>query len=284
MSPTLKKLLALSAIVVGFCLGVLLMRSASLSAFIWLFGLVCLTFAIYFWRAPLLAFWRKKTGEWSNDIRQLGLWLSLAFTRNRDAHATATMAHQQHFLQGRIMSPMNLFVIAGAAITLLPLVGGFQEWRINRVKHERDAPCSDMELSRRDNGEFRTTRAACAALGETTESAFQWRTRAIEAEAARIRDIAQIREETELARRAEMARRQRAAESNERQRRRQNESITSALGGPSPDLARSLCELSGATDCSAAGSTAPSGEPAAAGDLPDGAGGAADNPGSSTTR
>jgi hypothetical protein len=224
-------------------------------------------------RESLRFWWARKTAEWRNDVRMLGLWLKLAFTRKRDAQATATMAHQQQFLQGRIADPVNVIMIAVVAVVMLPLVGGFQEWRINRVKAERDAPCSDREVSRDDDGNFRTRREACAALGATAEAALDWRNRAIEAEAARIRDVARITQENELARIAEMERRARVAATTERQRRRQNEAITAALGGPSPDLDRSLCELAGRVDCAGAGSETGSTSPAdASGVLGEGGG------------
>lgn len=240
----------------AFILGILLIRTG-LGIMGWMFFLaVIATGAFLAWsnRAALRLWWARKTTEWSNDVRKLRLWLQLAFTPKRDAQATATMVHQQQFLQGRMMDPVNLIMIAGAAIVLLPLVGGFQEWRINNVKRERDAPCSDVEVSRNDDGEFRTHRQACSALGATIESALDWRNRAIEAEAARIRDVARITQESELARVAEQERRSRMAATTERQRRRQNEAITAALGGPSPDLNRSLCELAGSVDCAATGS------------------------------
>jgi hypothetical protein len=220
-------------------------------------------------RASLRLWWARKTAEWRNDIRKFGLWWKLAFTRNRDAQATATMVHQQQFLQGRVMDPVNLITIAVVAIVLLPLVGGFQEWRINNVKRERDAACSDNEVERNRDGDFRTRRQSCAALGATIESARDWRDRAIEAEAARIRDVARIQQENELARIAEMERRERAAATTDRQRRRQNEAITAALGGASPDLDRSLCELAGRVDCAATGSSAGATAPAPASAVPD---------------
>lgn len=254
-------------IAAAFVLGVLLLRTG-LDIFGWLVVVsVVLVGAALVWinREALRFWWARKMAEWRNDVRMLGLWLKLAFTRKRDAQATATMAHQQQFLQGRIADPVNVIMIAVAAVVLLPIVGGFQEWRINRVKAERDAPCSDREVSRDDDGNFRTRREACAALGATAEAALDWRNRAIEAEAARIRDVARITQEGELARIAEMERRERVAATTERQRRRQNEAITAALGGPSPDLDRSLCELAGRLDCAETGGAAGSTSPADAG-------------------
>lgn len=239
----------------AFVLGVLLIRTG-LGILGWLFLFSIITMgAIIAWRnrSALRFWWARKTTEWNNDIRKLRLWLQLAFTPKRDAQATATMVHQQQFLQGRMMDPVNLIMIAVAAIVLLPLVGGFQEWRINNVKRERDAPCSETEVSRNSDGDFRTRRQSCSALGATIESALDWRNRAIEAESARIRDVARITQENELARIAEQERRARVAATTERQRRRQNEAITAALGGPSPDLDRSLCELAGRVDCAETG-------------------------------
>jgi len=261
-------------IAIAFVVGVLVLRTGSA-----IFGVIMLAvalafFAFFAWnnRAKIRVMWARKVTEWQSDVKQLRLWLKLAFTRNRDARATATMAHQQQFLQGRIADPVNMIMIAAVAVIALPLVGGFQEWRIGRVKAERDAPCNDRELSRDSDGEFRTSREACASLGATAEVASEWRTRAIEAEAARIRDVARIRMENDLATRAEQARRVRSEASQTRQRRRQDEAIASAIGGPAPDLERSLCELAGGSDCGATGSG--SADPApVAGDLSSGAAG-----------
>lgn len=263
-------------IAAAFVLGVLIIRTG-LSIFGWLFLLAVIAIAVSMaWinREALRFWWARKTAEWKNDTRKLGLWLKLAFTRNRDAQATATMAHQQQFLQGRVMDPINVIMIAVIAVVLLPIVGGFQEWRINNVKRERDAPCSEREVSRDDDGDFRTRREACSALGATAEAALDWRNRAIEAEAARIRDVARITQESELARVAEQERRARVAATTERQRRRQNEAITAALGGPSPDLDRSLCELAGRIDCAETGSPAGSTTPTDASGVSSESGGA----------
>jgi len=254
------------SIAAAFLLGVLLIRTG-IHLIGWLFCAAVLSLGFFLaWRnrVSLRRWWARKTTEWHNDVRKLKLWLQLAFTRNRDAHATATMVHQQQFLTGRMMDPVNLIMIAVVAVVLLPIVGGIQEWRINNVKRERDAACSDREVTRDRDGEFRTRRQSCAALGATAEAALDWRNRAIEAEAARIRDVARIQQENELARIAEMERRERMTQTTERQRRRQNEAITAALGGPSPDLDRSLCELAGGVDCTGTGSEAGAAEPPAA--------------------
>lgn len=245
-------------IAAAFVLGVIMLRASSGIAGLLFLTAVFAVAASMAWinRAALRFWWARKIAEWKNDTRKLGLWLQLAFTRNRDAQATATMVHQQQFLQGRVMDPVNVIMIAVVAVVLLPIVGGIQEWRINNVKRERDAPCSEREVSRDDDGNFRTRREACSALGATAEAALDWRNRAIEAEAARIRDVARVTQENELARVAEQERRQRVAATTERQRRRQNEAITAALGGPSPDLDRSLCELAGRVDCAGTGSEA----------------------------
>jgi hypothetical protein len=269
------------AIAIAFAaiLGFLLLRTG-FAIFGWLMIVaIVLVGAFLAWRnrASLRLWWARKTTEWRNDARTLRFWLQLAFARKRDAQATAAMAHQQHFLQGRAMDPVNMIVIATVAVVALPIIGGIQEWRINRVKAERDAPCSDVEVSRNRNGEFRTRRQACSALGATIESALDWRNRAIEAEATLIRDIARIRQENELARIAEMERRERAARTSDRQRRRQNEAITAALGGPSPDLDRSLCELAGRVDCAATGSETGA-TPTAGPDSVSGESGRADEP------
>src|SRR5262249_49163121 len=52
---------------------------------------------------------QNKLREWATDFKQLHLWTKLALTSDRDAEATAAMAHQQHFLAGRLMSPLNIF-------------------------------------------------------------------------------------------------------------------------------------------------------------------------------
>lgn len=214
-----------------------------------------------------------KLREWSTDVQQLWMWLRLAFQRERDDHDVAAMAHQQRFLEGRMMSPLNLIRFAGIlAIVALFSGGGLlvQEWRISRLKQERDAPCSPRELSRNRDGEFRTSRAACAALGATNEVAAEWRTRAEEEREARETQVASIRAETAAEIQRQQAAAQRRAELNARQRRRENEGIEAALGGPPPDLERSLCELAGRSDCGAAGTDAGGDAAPAPSPVPDG--------------
>lgn len=215
-----------------------------------------------------------KLVEWKSDARQLGLWLKLAFTPRRDVHQTATMAHQMAFLSGRVMSPMNLFAVAALAVALLPLLFGFEEWRISNIKGERDRACSGRELSKDHGGNYQTTREACADLGRTQESAIAWRARAQEEASAHRRDVEQVRSEGDAAVTRERQRRQRDNAALERQRRRDNETISSAFGGAAPDLERSLCELAGQGDCPATGTGgAGSGAPAANG-VPGGPSGA----------
>lgn len=238
----------------------------------WLRSLVWLGLAFFAWRVveypgSWVGWLRIKLREWSADVRQLWLWAGLAFKPGRTAIDTATMAHQQQFLQGRIMSPMNIF-------TVLPLVlalggvsfGAFNGWRVDRLKDARDAPCSERELSQTDAGAFRTTRAACAQLGATNEVAQQWRERAEQVEQDWSRDVRSIREETA----AEIARLQRQTQARvavaTNQRRRTNEGIEAALGGEPPNLERSLCELAGHVDCGpASGSDGATGAPASDG-------------------
>lgn len=222
-----------------------------------------------------LGWLRVRVREWGNDARQLGLWARLAFTPGRDQGATAAMAHQHQFLQGRIMSPMNIF-------TVLPLVlalggvsfGAFNGWRVDRIKAQRDAPCSERELTRGRDGEFNTTREACAALGATAEVTAEW-----EAYATRLKDerdgiAARVRaeaaQELERARASEERRRAAAA----RMRRRENETVETALGGGAPDLERSLCELAGRLNCEATADRLASPPPAAASSVPSVDGGA----------
>lgn len=257
--------------IVLFIVAVLVMRGLIGSA-VWIVALAALAFFGWIYRDRISAFVRRKLGEWQNDLKQLGLWTRLAFTRNRDAHATATMTHQMQFLQGRMMSPMNLFAIA--ALVIFCGIGGlsFEEWRIGRLKRERDAPCAEHEVERNDRGDFRTTRAACAALGATQESARAWRARAIEEEAGRIRDVATARLESDEQLRLAQQRIERTEAAQRRQRRRDNEAIASAIGGPAPDLDRSLCELAGRVDCTASGSEAGSAAPTPADGLPSAAG------------
>lgn len=208
---------------------------------------------------------RIKLREWAADIRQLGLWAQLAFKPRRDALDTATMAHQHQYLRGRFMSPMNIF-------TVLPLIlalggtayGAFSGWRIDRLKDQRDAPCSARELTQNEEGEFRTTRASCAQLGATNAVAAEWRDRAGEIEREHNQAVARIREETaaEIARQQQIAQRRTAITAQ--QRRRVNEGIEASLGGQSPDLERSLCELAGRVDCvPAAGADQPAASPPA---------------------
>jgi hypothetical protein len=229
---------------------------------------------LYFYRVPVRIAISAKLAEWRSDVRQLGLWLTLAFKRKRDAQATAAMAHQQAFLSGRIMSPMNLFAVAAFCVVGSLGAVGFEEWRIARLKRQMNAPCSTTELSLNRSGEFRTSRQSCAALGATLGVAVQWRDRARDIEALRVADHARIAADIEAAEIVERDRRARSAQSQARQRRRQNEAITAALGGPAPDLERSVCELAGANDCGPAGS-GDGGADAAAGAVPDDAGGAA---------
>lgn len=258
----------------AFIVGVVMIRIGSQ-----IFGSVMLTLivvaaAFVAWnnRAKIRVWWQRKQTEWASDAKQLGLWLKLATTRNRDAHATATMAHQQQFLQGRIADPVNLIGIAAVAVLLLPLVGGFQEWRINRVKAERDAPCSEHEITRNRDGHFQTGREACASLGATAEAATEWRERAITAEAAHVRDVATARLEGERALQLERNRRQRASATTIRQGRRDNEALTSAIGGGAPDLERSLCELTGREPCDATGSSPGTSAPTGPASVPTNAG------------
>lgn len=251
-----KKQLAITAAVILLVAIVLAVRGVGVWGYAWFASVVIIASLCWWKRDEITIFFRRKFTEWRNDAKQLGLWISIAFQKDRDAHSTATMTHQMQFLQGRLMSPMNLFAIAAVVIVIGMSGCGIQEWRIKRVKAERDAPCARHEILRNGNGNFRTGRASCASLGAEIESARGWRNRAIEAEAGRIRDVARIQMETELARNAELTRRVRQAASNDRQRRRQNEAITAALGGPSPDLERSLCELAGDGECAATGSSA----------------------------
>lgn len=265
-------------ILLAFIVSVALLRTGA-EIFGWMMmTLVAGAAAFLAWRnrASIRVWWHRKLGEWSSDSKQLGLWLKLAFTQNKTPHATATMAHQQQFLAGRIMSPLNLFPIAIVAVLALPLVGGVQEWRINNVKRERDAPCSDRELTRNDRGNYRTSRAPCAALAETALSARAWRNRAIAAESAHVRDVASARLEGQESLQREIARRQRAEASSARQRRRDNEALTSAIGGRAPDLERSLCELAGREPCSTTGADAGASPPAAPVSVPSGTGDASD--------
>jgi hypothetical protein len=236
-------------------------------------AIVALTF-----RVRILIWLRAKLAEWASDVKQLGLWLHLAFRRKRDAHETAAMAHQQQFLSGRIMSPMNLFAIA--AVCVIGSVGavGFEEWRIGRIKRERDAACSQRELTLNSAGRYQTSRASCSALGATLGVAAQWQTRANSIEALRNQDHARLRDESAAALVLENQRRVRANASLNRQRRRQNEAIVAALGGPAPDLERSVCELAGGVDCAGSVTARDPGAPVAA-DLPVGPDSAGDAPG-----
>jgi len=264
----MKKIIVGSAFVFGFVFVFLLLRGL-VSAALTLLTVVCVVLVLIRFQAPIKRWFGGKLTEWQSDWKQLGLWVQLAFKRDRDAHATATMAHQQQFLAGRIMSPMNLFGLA--AIALVGSVGaiGIQEWRIGRLKDERDAPCSSRELSLNDRGEYRTTRESCSALGATLGVAVQWQERAAEIEAQRNADIETARADGERALQVERDRRARFEQSQARQRRRNNEAITAALGGPAPDLERSVCELAGGVDCSAATVVDP-GASAPAGALPSG--------------
>ena len=258
-----------------FVFGVMVLMNAEP----WQLGAFMIVDALLAWawihRDEVRGFFAVKLTEWRNDIKQLGLWTRLAFARRRSSLETATMTHQMQFLQGRIMSPMNLFFVAAVAVLLVPLTLFGQEWRISRIKAQARAECSEHELTRNAEGRYLTDRQACADLGAQREAAQGWRTRAIEAEARAIRDVAQIREENRLAAIAEQQRRVRQAALSERVRRRQDETITAALGGPSPDLERSLCELAGDRECDPAEpatanptTPAPGSVPAGSGDDP----------------
>lgn len=262
-----------ACIIVAFVTGVLLIRGLEIAGWFCVAATLAL-FVIFGWskRAVLRAWWLRKINEWKNDARAVGLWFKLALSSNKDKHATATMAHQQAFLTGRLMSPMNLFPLAIGAILLLPLIGGIQEWRINRVKAERDAPCSEREISRNDDGEFRTHREACATLGDTIEAAHSWRARAHTLEAQLIHDVAAATLEGQEALQRETNRRERAAATARRQGRRNNESIASTIGAGPPNLERSVCELAGGVDCAATGPAASTAAPAVTGDLSSGTG------------
>lgn len=235
--------------------------------------LVGLVVKIGMYEGSWRGWWTIKLREWATDIQQLWLWLQLAFKRERDDHDVVTMLHQQRFLEGRMASPLNLLRFAGILLIVLFVSGGLnfvQEWRIARVKRERDAPCSPMELSRDRQGDFRTSRASCAALGATNEVAAEWRARAEEERAQRETQVASIRAETAAEIQRQQAAAQRRAELAARQRRRENEGIEAALGGPPPDLERSLCELAGRSDCGSAGTDAGGDAAPAPSAVPDG--------------
>ena len=271
----MKKIIVGSAFVFGFIFMFLLLRGL-VSAALTLLTLFCVALVLIRFQAPIKRWLGAKLTEWRSDWKQLGLWVQLAFKRDRDAHATATMAHQQQFLAGRIMSPMNLFGLA--ALALVASVGaiGIQEWRIGRLKDERDAPCSSRELSLNDRGEYRTTRESCSALGATLGVAVQWQERAAAIEAQRDADIETARADGERALQIERDRRARVEQSQARQRRRNNEAITAALGGPAPDLERSVCELAGGVACDGA-AAGDAGSGAAAGAVPSGSSDAANS-------
>lgn len=264
-----------AAIVTTFALGVLLLHGLNLGSILVTAALIAVAVVIFMNRVRCRIWLAAKFNEWRNDVRQLGLWLSLAFRRNRDRSATAAMAHQQAFLTGRLMSPMNLFAVA-ALIIVGGLAGlGIEEWRIYRLKRERDAPCSARELSLNGDGRFRTSRMSCSALGATLGVAVQWQERASELEALNTANIETVRAEGEAQLNTERARRRRAERLAARQRRRENEAIVSAYGGLPPDLERSVCELAGGVDCGPAGSVGGATATPAA-DLPVGTGDAGD--------
>lgn len=223
-------------------------------------------------RAAAPHWFKGKVQEWANDLRQLRFWVENAFKPNRDAQATAAMAHQHQFLSGRMLSPINVFTVAPLILALVfACLSMFSMWRAHKAEEDRDAPCSDLELSVNGKGEYRTTRAACAALGATNAVAVQWRDQAKRLADEHQRDIDQVRAETasEIARLQAAAQRRQAA--SRQQGRRINEAIEAALGGAPPDLDRSLCELAGQVDCGVSDPGAgPS--PAAPAIVPDGAG------------
>jgi hypothetical protein len=222
---------------------------------IWLwFGLLLLAIAVLTKVGMFEGTWRGwfkvKLREWSTDLRQLWMWARLAFKPKRDDQDVAAMAHQARFLDGRTLSPVNIFTYLPLILGVLGVLTiGVDQWRIDRVKKERDAPCSARELTQRSDGEYRTSRASCAQLGATNEVAREWMELAEQAEAQRDAEVTRIRDEmaaTIARQQAEAQRRQALAA---RQRRRENEGIEAALGGGAPDLERSLCELAGRADC-----------------------------------
>lgn len=206
-------------------------------------------------RVSIIAWVRFKIREWATDVKQLWFWARLAFKPKRDDHDVAAMAHQARFLDGRALSPVNIFTYLPLIFGVLGVLTiGIDQWRIDRVKKERDAPCSARELTQRSSdGEYRTSRASCAQLGATNEVARAWAERAVQAEEQRDAEVTRIREETAatIARQQAEAQRQQALAA--RQRRRVNESIEAGFGAGPPDLERSLCELSGAVDCAGTG-------------------------------
>lgn len=215
-------------------------------------GALVFMFNVVRYRGSWRGWLRIKLREWATDIKQLWMWARLAFKRKRDDQDVAAMAHQARFLDGRMLSPVNTFTYLPLIIGIVGLAAvGIDQWRIDRIKRERDAPCSQRELSQDDAGQFRTSRASCAQLGATNEVAQQWRQRAENVELEWARDVQSIRDETadEIAR-LQQAAQQRVAASTQ-QRRRINEGIEAALGGGPPDLERSLCELAGNADCGA---------------------------------
>lgn len=269
----MKQYIPALCIALAFVAGVMLLRAVA-GWMIVTTIIAAIAIFLFIFRTQVSIWARAKLAEWKSDVRAVWLWMKLAFKSKRDASATATMAHQQAFLSGRLMDPVNLIMIAVVAILALPLLGGFYEWRINRVKRERDAPCSNTELSLDRNGHYRTSREACATLGETLIVAVQWRDRATELQAQREQDLQNIDRERREAEALDRDRRARARREEGRQRRRQNEAITAALGGPAPDLERSVCELAGASDCGPSGAANVDGG-AATDAVPSGSGGAA---------
>lgn len=228
--------------------------------------------------------WLKvKFREWGTDIRQLWLWARLAFKPKRDDQDVAAMAHQARFLDGRTLSPVNIFTYLPMILGVLGMLTiGIDQWRIDRVKKERDAPCSERELSQRGDGEYRTSRASCAQLGATNEVAREWARRATEAEQTRDAEVTRIREETAATIARQQAEAQRRQALAARQRRRENEGIEAALGGGAPDLERSLCELSGRVDCGPAVGESGGPLPPATHSVPDAGGRADDQPAATT--
>ncbi len=205
--------------------------------------------AAFRWR-DLVAFFNARKAE----LHHLGLWLKMA-AGPKDERTHMAMAHQQQFLSGSAFSPIQLLGLWPLIIALgAGGLFGWEKFRADRLERQRDAPCSDRELSRDGDGEFRTTRAACASLGATNEAALLWEAEARRIEAERDNEIATVRREAG----EDMARLQRAAQrraaSEARQRRNINEGIEAALGGGPPDLERRLCELAGRLDCASTGS------------------------------
>lgn len=186
----------------------------------------------------LIAGWRK---DWPRLIE----YLSLAFRREKDERTLLAMAHTQHFLAGRIMSPLRLVAGFLAVTTAIATATTLWFWRDAEASaRKRDEACSAQELA------GRTTRQACADLTEARNQRDQYAQAHGRVLATLAERDAQLETERQAHQRAmeDAARRATAAVNlRERDRRRSIERESQASGAGRIDPVERLRSLAAAS-------------------------------------